>query len=109
MRGLFSRPQVQHADDRGAEHQPEQARPRRADQPFPGAGAGPSAGDAMREIVETVAEPADMERVEAMKENLPANPQHRRGAEGCEPGEQPGHEGDEPAPASLPRPRRSEE
>src|SRR3546814_7867783 len=46
-----------------------------------------------------------MEFVEAMEENLPADPQHRRGADRRERAEQPGHEGNEPPPDRLPRAR----
>src|SRR3546814_7131210 len=77
MRRLPAWQQVQHADDHSAERQPEHARSRGVYQPFPCASTGQAARDAIGEIVESVANPADMEFVEAMEENLPADPQHR--------------------------------
>src|SRR3546814_6692022 len=89
MRRLPAWQQVQHADDHSAERQPEHARSRGVYQPFPCASTGQAARDAIGEIVESVANPADMEFVEAMEENLPADPQHRRGADRRERAEQP--------------------
>src|SRR3546814_10359890 len=103
MRRLPAWQQVQHADDHSAERQPEHARSRGVYQPFPCASTGQAARDAIGEIVESVANPADMEFVEAMEENLPADPQHRSGADRRERAEQPGHEGNEPPPDRLPR------
>src|SRR3546814_15163484 len=102
MRPLPAWQQVQHADDHSAERQPEHPRSRGAYQPFPCASTGQAARDAIGEIVESVANHADMEFVEAMEENLPADPQHRRGAARLARAEQPGHEGNEPPPARPP-------
>src|SRR3546814_17257314 len=93
------------AKDNSPERPPKPATSRGVYQPCPGAGTGKAAREEKGEIVESVANTADMEFVEAMEENLPADPQHRRGADRRERAEQPGHEGNEPPPDRLPRAR----